>query len=969
MRATVFAGSSEFKAVPVALKMNQSFQRMKIHPSSSKFRALPLQLVLIVPFVVQVFGAVGLVGYLSFKNGEKAVNDLSGQLMKRTSSEVDRYLAAYLSIPHKVNQINADAIRMGLLNVRVGAASTSAALSDHRRHRKTIGKYFWHQMQAYDLTYIALSLPTGEGAGAARFDGKTVTIDDTATKTPSLPKNATTYLADNDGNPTQVVATTTWDTVNEPTYTEPVKAGKPIWTRIYTYYDPAYPPYIAASAGRPVYDASKKLIAVVGVDIHLSKLSEFLRTLDISRSGQVFILERDGMLVANSGQEQPFTVTNNEIKRLKATESSNPVVQGIVKQLQKSIPDFHSITNTQKLSVNFQSEKYHVHISPWRDKYGLDWLVITSVPESTFMAQINANTQTSILLCLGALVVAMVSGVFTSRWIARPILHLNQASQAIAAGDLDQTVTEGNIQEFNTLADSFNHMAGQLRDSFIALEKSNADLEERVEERTAQLQQAKEVAEVANRSKSEFLANMNHELRTPLNGILGYAQILQRDPATTPKQQKGLGVIHQCGSHLLILINDILDLSKLEAQKMDLYSQDFHFANFLTTTGEICRIKAEQKGVAFYYQPAANLPTAFHADDKRLRQVLLNLLSNAVKFTDFGSVTFRVEAVGNGEIALGEASTQGNCLSTKIRFQVKDTGIGVASEKLAAIFLPFEQAGKRDRNSEGTGLGLAISQQIVQMMGGTIHVNSIFGQGSTFWFEVDLSTATDWLSQPATAHQKVIGYQGERRKILVIDDRPDNCAVVIGMLEPLGFKLAEADNGQTGLDKAIQMRPDLIVTDIMMSKMNGLEMTRRLRQLPDFANTPIIASPASLSQVDMQQTMDAGCTSFFPKPIEFAGLLGELQRHLELQWIYETAPNTAEPSAVVDNVADWVMPAPEELAALYQAAQDGFMADIQQEANRLKQLNPQYAPFANKLLELSQQFDDEAILNLLQPRM
>jgi CheY-like chemotaxis protein len=258
------------------------------------------------------------------------------------------------------------------------------------------------------------------------------------------------------------------------------------------------------------------------------------------------------------------------------------------------------------------------------------------------------------------------------------------------------------------------------------------------------------------------------------------------------------------------------------------------------------------------------------------------------------------------------------------------------------------------------------SQQIVQMMGSSIQVNSILGKGSTFWFEIDVPIAADWFSQTATAQQKVIGYQGERRKILVIDDHRENRAVVIGMLAPLGFKLAEADDGQTGLDKAIQMRPDLIITDVMMSKMTGLEMTRRLRQLPDFAQTPIIASPASLSQVDMQQTMDAGCNSFFPKPIEFTGLLRELQRHLELQWIYETAPQTAETSVLVENRADWVIPAPGELATLYQAAQDGFMADIQQEANRLKQLNPEYATFANKLLELSQQFDDEAIVILLQ---
>ncbi|OCQ91751.1 hybrid sensor histidine kinase/response regulator [Oscillatoriales cyanobacterium USR001] len=451
---------------------------------------------------------------------------------------------------------------------------------------------------------------------------------------------------------------------------------------------------------------------------------------------------------------------------------------------------------------------------------------------------------------------------------------------------------------------------------------------------------------------------MNHELRTPLNGILGYAQILQRDPATTAKQMKGLAVIHQCGSHLLTLINDILDLSKLEVQKMDLYPQDFHFTNFLITTVEICQIKAEQKGINFHYHPAANLPTAVYADDKRLRQVLLNLLSNAAKFTDFGSVTFKVEVVDS------EASDRAT--SARIRFEIEDTGIGIPPEKLQSIFLPFEQAGKRDRNSEGTGLGLAISQQIVLMMNSSIQVNSTLGKGSTFWFEVDLPIANDWLAQSTSANQKVIGYQGERRKILVIDDHRENRAVIIGMLEPLGFKMAEADDGQTGLDKALQMRPDLIITDVMMSKMDGLEMTRRLRELPDFVKMPIIASPASLSQVDMQEVIAAGCNSFFPKPIEFTGLLGELQRHIELQWIYETAAKAEELSATVSDLLDWVVPPKEELAVLYRAAQDGFMADIQQEANRLKQLNPLYATFTNKILELSQKFDDEAILSLLE---
>ncbi|MDY6784281.1 MAG: PAS domain S-box protein [Cyanobacteriota bacterium] len=529
------------------------------------------------------------------------------------------------------------------------------------------------------------------------------------------------------------------------------------------------------------------------------------------------------------------------------------------------------------------------------------------------------------------------------------------------------------------------------------------------------LNQAKEAAEAANRTKSEFLANMNHELRTPLNGILGYAQILQRDPETTPKQQKGLGIIHQCGSHLLTLINDILDLSKLEVQKMELYPQDFHLANFLATTVEICRIKAEQKGIAFYYQPAENLPTAAYADDKRLRQVLLNLLSNAVKFTDFGSVTFSVEVVSHfssipdwaGNDQKPRTNDKGNCAAppptpfykgargsahqlksvdqgqmtnnqgqrtndkpiTRIRFQVEDTGIGISPNKLNTIFLPFEQAGKRDRNSEGTGLGLAISQQIVQMMGSTIEVNSTLNQGSTFGFEVDLPAAADWLSVPAATQQKIVGYRGKRYTILVIDDHRENRAVAVGMLEPLGFKTIEADDGQTGLDTALRMSPDLILTDVRMAEMDGLEMTRRLRELPGFARVPIIASPASLSQVERQDVMDAGCSSFFPKPIDFTGLLGELQRHLELQWIYETESETMDSSSAQPQESAVAVPPREELRELYQAAVDGFMGDIQKEARRLKQLDAEYSSFANTLLELSQRFDDEAILDFLKPHI
>lgn len=560
----------------------------------------------------------------------------------------------------------------------------------------------------------------------------------------------------------------------------------------------------------------------------------------------------------------------------------------------------------------------------------------------------------TIILLLGMAIILAMMVVLIQRAVLYPLQRLNQAIQG--RNGLDSFVMPRGLphNEIQFLADTIQAAAVRVETYQQELRQQAQDLQTAVQD----LQQAKEAAEAANRSKSEFLANMNHELRTPLNGILGYVQILERDPATTPKQFKGLGVIHQCGIHLLTLINDILDLSKLEVKKMDLYPQDFHLANFLASTVDICRVKAEQKGVEFRYQAASNLPTAIHADDKRLRQVVLNLLSNAVKFTDAGTVTFRIEPVGDPP-APGAAQ--------RIRFQIEDTGIGIAPEKLSTIFLPFEQAGKRDRNSEGTGLGLAISQQVIEKMGSTIHVESILGQGSTFSFDVDLLPATDWTLEQAIVNQKVIGYQGDRRKLLVIDDREENRLVLVNMLEPLGFKVSQAEDGQGGFELALKTRPDLILTDVRMAIMDGLELTRRLRQLPDFATTPIVASPATLSAVDRRASLEAGCNSFFPKPIELDRLLLEIQRLLQLQWIYEPEPAATPPLLNEADPVELIMPPAAELAVLYAAAQGGFMADVQREAHRLKQAEPTYTAFANRMLELSQRFDDEAILRLLAP--
>jgi CheY-like chemotaxis protein len=340
----------------------------------------------------------------------------------------------------------------------------------------------------------------------------------------------------------------------------------------------------------------------------------------------------------------------------------------------------------------------------------------------------------------------------------------------------------------------------------------------------------------------------------------------------------------------------------------------------------------------------------------------MNLLSNAIKFTDTGGVTFKV-----GMVYGSKQSTINNQQSTpnKIRFQVEDTGIGMTPDQLEKIFLPFEQVGDMSHRIEGTGLGLAITQRLISLMGSEIVVESTLGVGTTFWFDLDLPVSSNQMEPtPVKCTQPIIGYQGEKQKILVVDDHWENRSVILNILQPIGFELLEASHGQDALEKAVEFQPDLIITDLVMPEIDGFEMTKQLRQLPEFQNTIILATSASISELYQQKSLQSGCNDFLPKPIQSEELINKLNKYLILSWIYESQ-HEAQAEESFGGALTMVMPPVEELALLYESAQIGYVGVVQQEAMRIKQLAPEYATFATKVLEFAEEFEYEEIMKLV----
>ena len=531
-------------------------------------------------------------------------------------------------------------------------------------------------------------------------------------------------------------------------------------------------------------------------------------------------------------------------------DQENPnIAPDIIDQLNEKIRPFSDSTTPFAIPVNLDKEGYIATFIPIPNIEGEPAALLVAYNRNSFVRDINRDY-------LGV----AIGWTLANLLLVSFFYYANKSTRLRA-------------EQVETLAQTNTQLADEI--------ERRTETEAHLREARSLAEEAQETAETANLAKSTFLASMSHELRTPLNGILGYTQLLLRDSSLKSDQKHSVEVVQNSGEHLLLLLNDILDLSKIEAGKMALALKAINLSVFVQNISEMMAMNAKNKGITFEYRNKTAVTHPIYIDNIRLRQVLFNLLGNAIKFTEIGGVTFEIDNI------TPENHPPAHLL---LRFCIEDTGVGIAQENIDKIFAPFEQLGTRLSAREGTGLGLPISCNLLTMMGTTLQIQSELGKGSLFWFDLNVEIdgeETAVVSTDPETLSPLIGIIGKKPSILVVDDHAGNRRLLTDLLNPLGFTVMTVDSGQAALENTCLEHPDLILMDLIMPEMDGYETVRHLRQqsnINQIKRCPIIAISANAFTEDRDQSLAAGFDDFISKPFKTAVLLNKIEEHLGIKW-------------------------------------------------------------------------------------